>query len=256
MKISRQDVATHFCEFGVVEGDTIFLHCDALGTLDLLGETFTQKADTLFDGILDLLGPKGTLVLPTFTYSATKGNNFNVQETKSEVGLLTEYFRKRPGVKRSSNPIFSVAAIGQKAIDFELSSVYDCFGQNTCFDILYNQNGWIFTLGCSFDRVTFIHYVDQTFGVDHRFFKHFTANVINDNILTSFQIRYLVRDLTRKTSTKLDALKNRLIYNGKLQITELGRPLLIGVHAQDFFQCALDMIKEKPNIHILEGYEI
>jgi hypothetical protein len=92
--------------------------------------------------------------------------------------------------------------------------------------------------------------------VDHRFFKLFTANVINDNILTSFHIRYLVRDLTRKTSTKLDALKNRLIYNGKLQITELGRPLLIGVHAQDFFQCALDMIKEKPNIHIQEGYEI
>lgn len=256
MKINRQDVAAHFRKCGVVEGDTIFLHSDALGTIDLLGETFTQKADTLFDGILDLLGSKGTLVLPTFTYSASKGDIFNVLESRSEVGLLTEYFRKRPGVKRSSNPLFSVAAIGYNAIDFELSSVDDCFGEHSCFDILYNHNGWIFTLGCSFDRVTFIHYVDQKFGVDHRFLKFFTANVIKDDTLTSFQIRYLVRDLSRKTSTKLDSLKNRLINTEKLQITEFGRPLLIGVRAQDFFQYALDMIKEKPNIHIEEGYEI
>jgi aminoglycoside 3-N-acetyltransferase len=256
MNLDRKHVAAHFKKCGVSPGDVLFLHCDALGIAELFGTNFDQKSDTLFDGILDLLGPKGTLILPTFTYSAPKGEVYDVKETKSEVGLLTEQFRKKSGVKRSLNPIFSVAAIGDLSNDFAFSSAIDCFGDDTCFGLLYKQNSWIFTLGCSFDRVTFIHYVDQIAGVDHRFFKTFSAKVKCENDFKCFDVRYLVRDLGRKTSTKLDKLKNRLINNGKLQTAEMGRALLIGVKAQIFYNEALEMIKAKSNVHIEEGYEI
>ena len=56
---------------------------------------------------------------------------------------------------RSSNPVFSVAATGKLADVFANSTQTDCYGENTCFDLILKHNFWIFTLGCSFDRVTF-----------------------------------------------------------------------------------------------------
>ena len=256
MKIDKSYIEKIFKKCGVSQGDNLFLHCDAIVTASIEGIDFTQKANTLFDGIIEVLGPDGTLILPTFTYSATNGEVYNVQKTTSKVGLLTEHFRNRIGVKRSCNPIFSVAAFGKNAEKYALSSFVDCFGDATCFDLLLKQNSWIFTLGCSFDRITFIHYVDQIAGVNHRFFKTFPAKVINNNFLNYYDIRYYVRDLERQTITKLDKLKERLDKKEKLHKAEFGRFLLTGVTANDFYKEALAMIKEKPNIHIEEGYAI
>jgi aminoglycoside 3-N-acetyltransferase len=256
MKINREEVSAVFRNCGVSQGDTVFLHSDALVTAELAGIDINQKIDTLFGGITDLLGLEGTLVLPTFTYSATKGEVYNVKQTQSDVGLLTEFFRKRPGVKRSLNPIFSVAAYGSKADVFSHSSANDCFGHDSCFGLIYKYNSWIFTLGCSFDRITFIHYLDQIASVDHRYFKIFPATVINDRETLSFDVSYLVRDIDRKTKAKMDNLKQQLSQNGKIHTSEMGRALLTGVTAKDFYDTALEMIKEHPNAHIEEGYEI
>lgn len=256
MKLDRKHVAAQFEKCGVSPGDIVFLHSDALGIVDLFGINFEQQCDTLFDGILDLLGPKGTLILPTFTYSATKGEVYDVEVTKSVVGLLTEQFRKKMGVRRSLNPVFSVASMGDLSNEFSLSSAIDCFGDETCFGLLYEHNSWIFTLGCSFDRITFIHYVDQFAEVDHRYFKTFPAKVKCGDHFKCFDVKYFVRNLERKTSTKLDRLKNRLINNGELHDAVLGRALLRGVRAQDFYNEAYEMIKVKSNVHIEEGYEV
>ena len=256
MKINREGVAAIFRNCGVSQGDVVFLHSDALVTAELHGNDINQNVDTLFGGITDLLGLEGTLVLPTFTYSATKGEVYNVQQTQSDVGLLTEFFRKRPAVRRSLNPIFSVAACGSKADSFSRSSANDCFGHDSCFGLIYKYNSWIFTLGCSFDRITFIHYLDQIACVDHRYFKTFPATIINDRDIQTFDVRYLVRDIDRKTKAKMENLKNRLSEDGKIQTAEMGRALLTGVKAQDFYNTAFEMIRNQPNAHIEEGYEI
>lgn len=255
MKFNREKVATIFKECGVSEGDTIFLHSDAIVTTELEGIDLNQKINTLFDGITDVIGVSGTLVIPTFTYSATKGEVYDVQNTKSEVGILTEYFRLKPGVKRSSNPIFSIAVFGANANAFVNSSASDCFGYDTCFGLIYKLNAWIFTLGCSFDRITFIHYVDQVAEVDYRYFKIFPATIVNQDSIQKFDISYFVRDLDRKTKAKMDKLKDNLCNQGKMIEIEMGRILLSGVRAHIFFNTALAMIREKSNVHIEEGYE-
>ena len=252
--MNRKEVSGVFKNCGVAVGDTVFLHGDALVTAGLEGSGINEKMDVLFDGILDLIGPEGTLVLPTFTYSATKGETFDVVETKSVVGLMTEYFRSRPNVYRSSNPIFSVASQGALSDEFTSTSIEDCFGSDTCFGLLHKLDGWIFTVGCSYDRVTFIHYVDQMVKVDYRFFKFFPATIVKGSSTVKCDIRYYVRDLERKTSVKLDDLKERLDTKGLLKVGEIGRAMLIGSKASSFFNTATEMIKEKSNAHIQEGY--
>ena len=62
----------------------------------------------------------GLLVLPTHTWSYINAENprFYVDDSPSCVGILTELFRKRPGVVCSLHPTHSVAALGKDAEDF------------------------------------------------------------------------------------------------------------------------------------------
>ena len=253
MKISKVGVGEIFKKCGVSNGDTIFLHCDAMVTSELAGNNINEKMSVLFDGIQELIGVNGTLIIPTFTYSATKGEVFDVAKTSSAVGQLTEFFRKRPGVSRSLNPIFSVASSGALAEKFTNSSVDDCFGKRTSFDLLYKMNSWIFTLGCSWDRITFIHFIEQAEQVDYRYFKSFPATIVNKSETKNVIIRYLVRHLDKSTDVKLDKLKVRLSDENLLKSDEIGRVLLNGVRAKDFYKTAVKMLHEKPYVHIKEG---
>ena len=254
MKINKDGVSAIFKNSGVSEGDSIFLHCDALVTSELEGTDINERMSVLFDGILELIGKSGTLIIPTFTYSATKGEVFDVDESPSVVGILTEYFRQRPGVCRSLNPIFSVAAIGAMAEKFKKSSIEDCFGRDSSFALIHKMNAWIFTLGCSFNRITFIHYIDQEEQVDFRYFKSFPALIAYKGETKNFKVRYLVRDINRRTDVKLDNLKLRLNTENLLKSDEIGRALLTGVRAKDFYKIAVEMIRIKSNVHIEEGY--
>ena len=94
------------------------LHSDAIVLSQTKPMPAEDRNNLLFDALDEVLGPKGTIVIPTFTYSATKGKPFIVEETPSTVGDLTEFFRKQPGVLRSCDPIFSVAVRGSKAEEF------------------------------------------------------------------------------------------------------------------------------------------
>jgi aminoglycoside 3-N-acetyltransferase len=72
-------------------------------------------AVTVVNVLRDLLGPEGTLVMPTHSNSVLGAAPFNPQTSRSNVGAITEYFRKLPGARRSFHPTHSVAALGPAA---------------------------------------------------------------------------------------------------------------------------------------------
>ena len=164
--LDKEDIVTAFRECGIRPGSVLMLHSDAIFLSQTRPMPKEDKYALFFKALDEVLGPEGTLVIPTFTYSATKGEPFVVEETPSTVGDLTEYFRKQPGVHRSRDPIFSVAIHGAKAKEFAHVEVGDAFGPKSVFGLLDHYNAGIACLACSLDRITFTHYVEQIFGVD------------------------------------------------------------------------------------------
>ncbi|MCY1723180.1 AAC(3) family N-acetyltransferase [Prolixibacteraceae bacterium Z1-6] len=75
-------------------------------SLKALGD-YPDKAQMVTEALLQTIGEEGTLLIPTLTYETVTAENpvFNVENTQSCVGGLTEYFRKQPGVKRSIHPM-------------------------------------------------------------------------------------------------------------------------------------------------------
>ena len=67
-----------------------------------------------FKTILKKIGPGGTLIVPTFTYSLN-GEIFDKQNSPSKCGIFSEYVRKTGKGKRSFDPVFSIYSIGKHA---------------------------------------------------------------------------------------------------------------------------------------------
>ena len=250
--LTKEDIVESFRKCGIKSGSVLMLHLDGIFLSQMQPMSKKDRYTLFFEALNEVLGPEGTLVIPTFTYSATKGEPFSVEETPSTVGDLTEYFRKMPVVKRTRDPIFSVAVIGQKTNQFCEVRVGDSFGKNSIFDLLDQSNAW---LGCVASKflVTYTHFVEQSVGVDYRHFKNFEYRIIENGVEQKGVLKYYVRDLKRKSEMELSLLEKRLKEKEQFQIGKIGRFSISLVSCKDFRREAEYLISVNGNALIKDG---
>ena len=71
-------------------------------------------AETVIDVMRELVGPKGTVLFPAFNFQSwTETHYFDVLETPSKMGMITELARLRPDAKRTPHPIYSFLRFGR-----------------------------------------------------------------------------------------------------------------------------------------------
>lgn len=149
---------------GIAEGDVLLVHSSYKAF-----EAFTGNAIDVLRILRELVGPNGTILMPTipFTGSAleyiTHGGLFDVRRTPSAMGLLSELFRRSPDVKRSVHPTHAVAAWGRRAeaiIADHYASGTPC-GRATPYGRLLEENGKILLLGTGIRAMTFFHAMEE-----------------------------------------------------------------------------------------------
>ena len=245
MKLTTSSIHESFATVGLSNDDIVMIHADAGPAAQLTDMPGEDRLDSFIGSIISFFS-QGTVIVPTFSYSLTKKEVFDCEKTPSDVGLFTERFRQFDGVKRSCHPIFSVAVYGQKQDLFVNTSVSDCFGDGTVFDELYKHNAKFLCLGCSFDRLTFVHYVEQRLGVSYRYFKTFHGRLVCNGLESTIETRYFVRDLDLASSCDLNLLKNKTASEGSLKQSVLGRFPLLCISATDFFVAASNLVNTTP----------
>ncbi|CAM4052786.1 Aminoglycoside N(3)-acetyltransferase [Campylobacter armoricus] len=97
-KYSNKDLIESFYKLGIQKNDILCIHSELMkfGIPLLPRNEFLQ---TIIDCFFEVIGKEGTLIMPTFTYSFCKNEVYNKINSKSNVGVLTEYFRKLGGGK-------------------------------------------------------------------------------------------------------------------------------------------------------------
>src|SRR5688500_2762369 len=114
--IDREGVARDLRALGLRAGDTVLVH----SSLSRIGYV-DGGAEAVVDAFLEVLGPAGTLAVPTFPFTGSmlahvrSDPDFDVDETPSKMGAITEALRTRPGALRSLEPTHPVAALGPSA---------------------------------------------------------------------------------------------------------------------------------------------
>ena len=253
--ISPEEITDALHTVGVCAGDVALVHSDAIVAAQLPPMPDDQRLDLLLDAIESAVGENGTLVMPAFSYSYTRGEPFDILRSPSTVGMLTEQFRTRAGVCRSSDPIFSFSVKGPQTHSLCVKPVQECFGKDSVFAALHQLNCQIVCLGCSLSSGgTFTHYVEKSHGVGYRYDKTFHGTTITrDGREEPSSVVYYVRDLTRNSGADLRRLHATLEGQGKLKSQVVGRIRISAVRARDFFDTAFQMLDEDPLSLIKEG---
>jgi len=108
--LTQEDIETALEKAGIEEGDVVLGHF-ALSRFGYI----EGGAEGLIETLLAILGPSGTLMMPTFTFSWIGRPPFDPSTTPSRVGAVTDRFWRRPNVLRSLHPTHSFAAFGRHA---------------------------------------------------------------------------------------------------------------------------------------------
>ena len=154
----QKQLAEGFEALGIRSGDTLLVH-SSLKSLE-----GASPADVI-EALLALLGPEGTLMLPTLSYLYANRDNpvFDVRRTPSNVGAIPEYFRTEYPVLRSLCPTHSCAAVGLRAEYLTGSHHLDetpC-GPNSPFSRLRDAGGKVLFIGCGTRPNTSMHAVEE-----------------------------------------------------------------------------------------------
>lgn len=157
---ARDRIAGQLHEAGLREGGTVLVH----SSLRSLGHV-AGGPETVVRGLLDALGPAGTLLMPALSYATVNAANpfFDVAHTPSCVGAIPEYFRTRSGTLRSVSPTHSVCGTGLMAEELLGHHHLDgtpC-GPNSPFRLLRECGGQVLMLGCGLAPNTSMHAVEE-----------------------------------------------------------------------------------------------
>ena len=144
-KFTADDIIEVLRANGVKPGKPLMVH-SAMGNL----YNYKGTIDELIDKLLEFVGSEGTLCMPAYPKDKTNNNQiFDVRNTPSAAGILTETFRKRSGVKRSLNQLHSVCAIGKDAdlIIGDHHHSVTCFDEHSPYYIIGQLGGYTTSIG-------------------------------------------------------------------------------------------------------------
>lgn len=162
--------------------------------------------EDILDSFLDVIGSEGTLLLPSFNFDFAHGLPFDIRNSVSQMGALSEAARQYSGAVRTGHPIYSFVVIGNKTSEFEAINNISGYANDSPFGVLRKLNGKIGSLDLDDQNsMTYYHHIEEIKRVDYRYFKSFYGEYTDFSGKTNNKKYELyVRDLERGVVTDVN----------------------------------------------------
>jgi aminoglycoside 3-N-acetyltransferase len=232
---------------GVQPGDAVLLHSSFDEHHGFRG-TVQQVTDVFLEGV----GPTGHLLMVSLPYRSSsllylsKLKRFDVRKTPSMMGMLSELFRRRPGVLRSLSPTHPMLAFGPNAAWFVAdhhACVYPC-GPGSPFEKLVMSDAKAVFFNTTFDTYTFFHYLEHLVSSKMPFSLYtdapFQAQVIDHSGQSSVVPTYAF-SLEAIRRRRFEVLEDELRRRHALRERRIGNGNIIVVRIRETVECVLDM---------------
>jgi aminoglycoside 3-N-acetyltransferase len=214
---------------GLENGDTFLLHSNIKRLfLEFKRRKIEININIIIDSFLNVIGKKGTILVPFFNFDFAKTKYFSIKNTVSQMGMLSEYFRINYSIYRTCHPMYSFGVYGEKKDLFSEIDNYSAYGEDSPFGILKNLNAKIAILDLEDQNsMTFYHHIEEINKVKWRYFKKFSGICVdNRNIKKKKEYTIYVRRLNLNIKTHVNPAgdllwKNRL-YKGDKPFTGNG----------------------------------
>ena len=164
------DLAAQLRALGVRPGGVLLVHTSFRAVRPVEG-----GPDGLIDALLDALGPRGTLVMPSWTGDDSAPFDPLATPSADDLGVVPQTFWRRPGVARSRHP-FAFAALGPHAVAITEGPLpLPPHMPESPVGRVYDLDGQVLLLGVGHDADTTLHLAELIGGAPYRVPKHVTV---------------------------------------------------------------------------------
>ncbi|RUW70355.1 AAC(3) family N-acetyltransferase [Mesorhizobium sp. M2A.F.Ca.ET.067.02.1.1] len=248
-KYTREDLLKAIEAIGVRPGDTVSLQV-SLGRLGLpqaVPRNYPALSNFVIDAFLEVLGRKGTLLVPTFTFSFNVGQMYyDVGLTPSAIGEFPEVFRSRTNAIRSRDPMCSAAGIGPNAQAILRNISNQSLGENSFFDNLVKADGLICTLGLGMWWATFCHYIEKVANVPFRRDARFRGVIREEGRQCEEEWIYFSYPDVSNCEPNAIALENKATERSLIRVAPIGRGEIHCVRAREYLAFGLAELHKNP----------
>lgn len=224
------------------QGDGVLVH----SAVQYLGQP-TPGIEIYLQGLIQVLGPEGTIAVPTFTFAFARGERYDPLNTPSEkMGVFSEFVRLQPGARRTTHPMQSIAALGKYADELVQRDTPSAFDPGSAFDLMHNQDFSILLLGADVNAISLLHYSEQRAQVPYRYWKDFRGEIMTAQGWQTRTYRMFVRDLELDPKIDLKPVQESLERIGKWHSIALNYGYISLCRMVDFVQAVDEFLKSDP----------
>jgi len=161
--VPRNRLISQLQALGVAPGQTLLVHASFRALRPVEG-----GPSGVIESLLELLGPDGTLVMPSWTGRDDLPFDPRTTPAAGDLGVLADTFWRMPGVKRSAHP-FAFAARGAHAEEvISAPLTLPPHAPGSPVDRLHTLDGRVLLLGVGHDANTTLHLAELLADVPYR----------------------------------------------------------------------------------------
>ena len=234
--ISDENLKSALKKVDADQCETLFIHSDIMFGRLIAGIKRKEILECLYK-IIESLGVKN-IIVPTFTYSFCNKENYDIENSKTIMGALNEYIRKKEGRYRTIDPLLSISVPNKLKEKFSSISEHS-LGEGSAFDVLHNMDDvkFLFFGAEMGDCFTFVHYVEKMMNVPYRFDMPFEGEIIfpDNTIIHRKQVIHTQCNGV-KLPPKYDYFENEMEEMGFLKKKWLGDKYVACISEKDAYR--------------------
>lgn len=232
---------------GIRRGDTILVH-----SAFRRATGFRGSPQDVIACLLSAVGEEGNLLMVSLPYETSSYEHlrhdplFDLRRTPSRMGIVSEVFRRREGVRRSLHPTHPVLALGKDA-EWLVRDHEKCgtpCGAGTPFAKLREIGGKVLFFDVPFGNFTFIHHIEDLLEASLPFplyrDESFPGRVL-DQDGQPLVVPTRVFSQRAVSTRRPEVLERHLRDKGLLLRGRVGRTRLMVVGCEDAARVALEM---------------
>jgi aminoglycoside 3-N-acetyltransferase len=248
--LNKKDLLDGFSKTNVNKGGIIVVHTSYKSLGGVAG-----GAETVIDALRELVGAKGTVLFPAFNFQSwTETHYFDVTETPSKMGMITELARLRPDAKRTPHPIYSFSVSGALADEFSKTEDVEAYGPNSAFALFHKLNATIISIGLDFNSsFSMHHYIEYNVGCNYRRVKEFAGIYMGYDRVPQIKKYSMFVRLNDRYKTYIVPGMNDLLARGVIKEIQVGAAKVHFLTANEFYENMSVIVREQPEkLHYVE----
>nr|MBI3612742.1 AAC(3) family N-acetyltransferase [Nitrospirota bacterium] len=178
--ITVADVTAALLDVGVAHRQVLLVYSDVAYLGPLAGASSRSEYLTaLWNCLREVADDQTTIVMSTASiYLCGSGEDFILETSPCDTGLLNEHMRTQPGTKRSLHPFVSYSANGPRAEALTARISKSGYGVESPMERMVATDARALHIGIPARfSPSVVHHVEQLVGVPYRYYKEFPNRV-------------------------------------------------------------------------------